>query len=84
MSNLNLNFKNTILYSPLSLESVPSISNITMLLLGFYDIHTPLVVYYLPFEKSMVSNPVLNSKFKRVPMNKYEIRIYLLLLFPLL
>lgn len=57
----------TILYSPLSLLSVPSMSKTRMLPSGLVAIHTPLVVCSLPFWKSIVSNFVSNNKFNRVP-----------------
>ena len=70
----------TILYSPLSLLSVPSMSKIKMLPIGFLDIQIPLVVCILPFWESRVSNCESNNKFSKVP--KISLNNEMIVLFP--
>lgn len=59
-----------ILYSPLSLLSVPSISKTKILLEVFIAIQIPFVVYVRPSSVSMTSNFVPNKRFNNVPKGK--------------
>lgn len=69
-----------ILCSPLSLESVPSISKTSTEPSGFLAIQIPLVVCPRPYEESMTWKPVSNNRFRRVPK---DIQTLSTLLFPL-
>lgn len=67
-ANNDVVYSNVILCSALSLESVPSISNIRVDLSLLLLIQIPLVVCYLPSVVSIVSNLVSKTKLRSVDL----------------